>query len=128
MCWNSNGHILALSYYVDDHIGPCAHPMLINFFEFEDLNKDKNFKNKTILETSSCIKAIEPHPKKANVFSACSYLGEILYINLNNKDQIQYTSKIDSYLHKELVINVKWIDLFKDGNYVSLLWIKKSIV
>ncbi len=117
--WNSNGLILALCYYIDDHVGPCSHKMVINFFEFEDLNKDKSFKNKTIIETNSCVKVIEPHPQRSNIFAACSYIGEVLFINLNNKDQIQYTSKIDSYFHKELVTNVKWIDLFKDGNYVN---------
>ncbi len=121
ICWNANGHILAVAYYIDDHIGPCAHQMLINLFEFEDLNKDRNFKNKIVLETNSCIKAIEPHPLKANTFAACTFLGEVLLINLNNKDLIQYSSKIDTFFHKELVTNIRWIDLYKDGNYVNKL-------
>lgn len=118
-CWNSNGHILAVVYYLDDHNGPCNHQMLINLFEFEDLNKDKNFKSKTVIETNSCISAIEAHPLRSFLFCACSYLGEVLLININNKDQIQYTSRIDTYFHKELVVSVKWIDLFKNENYVK---------
>jgi hypothetical protein len=116
--WNANGTYLAVCYYVNDHIGPCSHQMLINIFQYEDLNKEKNFKNKISFEVN-CIKAIEAHPKKSNLFAFCNYLGEIAIINLNNeKDQIQFTSKIDVYFHKELIVGIKWIDFNKDGNYV----------
>jgi len=123
--WNSNGTYLAVCYYINNHIGPCAHQMSINIFQFEDLNKEKYFKNKINIEVN-CIKAIEAHPKKSNIFAFCTYLGEISLINLNNeKDQIQFTSKIDSYFHKELIVAIKWIDLYRDGNYVKK--IKKFI-
>jgi hypothetical protein len=118
--WNSNGTYLAVCYYINDHIGPCAHQMFLNIFQYDDLNKEKNFnfKNKITFEVN-CIKAIEPHPKKSNLFAFSNYLGEISIININNeKDQIQFTSKIDVYFHKELIVAIKWIDLFKDGNYV----------
>lgn len=121
--WNSNGHIMGISYYIDDHIGPCNHQMLLNFIEFDELNQDKSFKKKYVVDTNSCVKAIEAHPLRSNIFAACSYLGEIMLINLNEIDQIQYCSKIDSYFYKELITNVKWIDLFKDGIYVKKLFL-----
>lgn len=129
IAWNSNGSYLAVCYYINNHIGPCSHQMFLNIFHFEDLNKDKFFKEKISLDVNSCVKSIEAHPKKSNIFAFSTYLGEISLINLNNeKDQIQYTSKIDAYFHKELVISIKWIDLFKDGNYVRRLFIYLKII
>lgn len=123
ICWNANGKTLAVAYYVDDHNGPCSHTGLINFLSFDSFEA-KTFKGKAQIEMNSCIRSISPHPKNPNIYAAASYLGEISLINLeeSNKDDaaIKYTSPIDSYFHKECVINVKWIK-YDEGNYVLIL-------
>ena len=34
IAWNSNGTILAVTNYIDNHNGPCSHQTIIKFFKF----------------------------------------------------------------------------------------------
>ena len=108
IAWNSNGTILALTNYIDNHQGPCSHQTNITFLQFIGIISDKKY-NKVEFETNACIRAIEGHTSLPNIFIACSYIGEIYYINLNLTDQIEFLSKIDSNFHKECIIAVRWV-------------------
>jgi hypothetical protein len=127
ICWNSSCKVIGISYYSDNHLGPCSHTGVINFLTFESFpdvitvnsstqsNKSsassKSLQQKfQTIETNSCIKCIDSHPKNPNHFIAGSFIGEIYLINLElEKDQIMNISPIDSYFHKETVIAVKYI-------------------
>jgi WD40 repeat protein len=122
VCWNSTGNTLAISYSIDNHIGPCSHTGKIDFFKFSNISESKTFKEKITIETNSCIKSIDSHPKYPSIFTSSCFIGEIYLIDVSeNKDvdQIQCISKVDSYFHKECVNLVKWIK-FEDGNYYIL--------
>ena len=105
MIWNKSGDTLAVSFFEEMHIGPCAHSGIIKFFVFDsfdsiregDTEEGKTIEYKTIeLEVNSCIKCLDTHPKINNIFIAGGFNGEIYYINLskeNNKDFIEFTSK-----------------------------------
>ena len=114
--WNSTGNVLGISYYIDNHQGPCCHQTYITFLKFEGNINDKKY-SKIDIDTNACIKSLEGHPELANIFIACSYIGEIYYINLNLNDQIEYISKIDSNFHKECIVGIKWI--YYDNTYVN---------
>ena len=119
--WNSTGNILAISYFVDNHLGPCSHTGKINFLTFSNISESKSYKEKISIELNSCVKSIESHPKFPNMFICCSFIGEIYLINLEDdkeKDPIKYISKVDSYFHKECVVVVKWVKFEGEGNYV----------
>lgn len=119
ICWSSNGSTLGISYYFDNHIGPCSHQSTITFLKFSNFSESKTFKEKIEIETNACIKSIDSHPKVPNIFVCSSYIGEIYLINISQEnDQIQYISQISSNFHKECVTVVRWIN-FPDGNYVS---------
>ena len=75
---------------------------------------------KITIETNSCVKSIEANPRLAHIFVASTYIGEIMLIDLSQKDQIQCTSKVDSYFHKECIIAIKWINFNTDENYVKM--------
>jgi WD40 repeat protein len=114
IAWNHN--ILAISYFIDNHQGPCSHFGYISFITIEN---DK-FKAKTNIETNSCIRAIEAHPSRRHLFAACSYIGEVYLLNTSLEDQIQYISKIDTCFHKEPIVSVKWISYEKDYLLTSI--------
>ena len=127
MAFSKNGTILSISYFINDHIAPCSHLGLIIFYKFENLLNLteenlylKNYSEKIEVETNSCIKCIEPHPTINNIFVAGSYNGELLYINLGNKDSgkeyIEFSSKIDSMFYKECIINLRFVK-FEDNIY-----------
>ena len=128
MTWNSNGTVLAISFYIDNHIGPCSHTSFIYFYKFTNINESKSFSSKISLDTNACIKSIDSHPTLGNLFVAASYIGEIYLINISNtdKDLIDCISKIDSYFHKECVVSVKWIK-YEEGVYVIFLTLYCSI-
>ena len=122
MVWNKNGDTLAVSFYEDTHIGPCSHSGILTFFVFDsfysNVEGEKEEEGKTIdfktidLEVNSCIKCLDSHPKINNIFIAGGFNGEIYYINLlkeNNKDYIEFNSKIESAFYKECVVSVKFI-------------------
>jgi WD40 repeat protein len=122
VCWNSTGNTLAISYYIDNHLGPCSHTGKIDFFKFINISESKTFKEKISIETNTCIKSIDSHPKFPSSFTCSSFIGEIYLINLSasdDVDHIQNISKVDSYFHKECVNLVKWIK-FEDGSYYIL--------
>ncbi len=129
MIWNKNGSVLGVSFFIDDHIGPCPHTGNIIFFKFEDLSSFNNnnegkilksYSSKIELETNSCIKCIDSHPSISNLFVAGSYNGEIYLINLglyeSGKDIIEFSSIIDSTFYKECVISVKFVK-YEDNIY-----------
>ena len=132
MVWNKNGDTLAVSFYEDVHIGPCAHGGVIKFFIFnsfyskqegeEQTSETVDYKN-IELETNSCIKCLDSHPKINNIFIAGGYNGEIYYINLskgtNTKDYIEYISKIDSAFYKECIISLRFIKYDENIYYIS---------
>ncbi len=119
IAWNSNGTVLAITNYIDNHQGPCSHQTNITFLKFEGNISDKNY-TKIEVETNACIKAIEGHPTLPNFFIACSYIGEIYLINLNLTDQIECLSKIDSNFHKECIVGLRWI--LYEKIYVKLIY------
>ena len=132
MIWNKNGDTLAVSFNEDIHIGPCAHSGILKFFKFdsfysneegEERGEGKTIDFKTIdLEVNSCMKCLDSHPKKNNIFVAGGFNGEIYYINLskeNNKDFIEFTSKIESEFYKECVISVKFIKFDENVYYIA---------
>lgn len=51
-CWNSRGNMLAISYFVDNHQGPCNHPSAIYVFKFENIVKSKMYKEKISIDTN----------------------------------------------------------------------------
>ena len=132
MVWNKNGDTIAVSFYQDVHIGPCAHGGTIKFFIFnsfysnqegeEQTRETIDFKN-IDLEVNSCIKCLDSHPKINNIFIAGGYNGEIYYINLskgnNSKDYIEFISKIDSSFYKECVVSLKFIKYDENVYYVA---------
>lgn len=120
MCWNSSGDILAVSFFIDNHQGPCSHFGQVNFYKFTNISGSKTFTEMTSIETNSCIKSIDSHPKNSLWFVCSSFVGEIYLISAEVKaemDNILYISKIDSYFHKECVNIVKWIKF--EENYVN---------
>ena len=132
MVWNKNGDTLAVSFYEDVHIGPCAHGGNIKFYIFNSFytNKegeeqsDQTIDFKSIdLEVNSCIKCLDSHPKINNIFIAGGYNGEIYYINLskgnNSKDYIEFISKIDSAFYKECVVSLKFIKYDENVYYIA---------
>jgi hypothetical protein len=122
MSWNSSGDILAVSFYIDNHQGPCSHFGQIKFYKFINLSSSKTFTEMTSIETNSCIKSIENHPKNNLLFVCSSFIGEIYVISAEVKaeaDNILFISKIDSYFHKECVNIVKWIKF--EETYVKFL-------
>lgn len=131
MIWNKNGDTLAVSFYEDLHIGPCAHSGNLKFFVFDSFytNEEgeeeggKTIDFKTIdLEVNSCMRCLDSHPKINNIFVAGGFNGEIYYINLskeNNKDYIEFTSKIESAFYKECVISVKFIKYDENVYYIA---------
>jgi WD40 repeat protein len=123
MCWNSSGNILALSYYVANHLGPCSHSGYINILKFGNFSQSKSFKEKIQIETNSCVKCIDSHPKNPSLFVCSSYTGEISLIDLSNEngDYIKNVSHIDSYFHKDCVISVKWTKTEYEGNHVRYI-------
>ena len=127
MVWNHNGSVLAVSFFIDDHIGPCAHTNLISFFKFNSTFKPKGnlltpYEEKIELETNACIKCLDSHPTISNLFVAGSYIGEIYLINLanneNKKDLVDCISKIDSAFYKETVISVKFVKYENNIYYI----------
>ena len=85
MVWNHNGSVLAVSFFIDDHIGPCAHTNQISFFKFNSSFKSKGtsltpYESKIEIETNACIKCLDSHPTISNFFIAGSYIGEIYYL------------------------------------------------
>ena len=132
MVWNKNGDTLAVSFYEDVHIGPCAHGGMIKFFIFNSFYSKRegeeqdgqtiDFKN-IDLEVNSCIKCLDSHPKINNIFIAGGYNGEIYYINLskgnNSKDYIEFISKIDSAFYKECVVSLKFIKYDENVYYIA---------
>ena len=123
MCWNSSGNILALSYFVSNHSGPCSHSGYINILKFGNISQSKSFKEKIQIETNSCVKCIDSHPKNPSLFVCGSYTGEISLIDLSNEngDYIKNVSHIDSYFHKDCVISVKWTKTEYEGNHVRYI-------
>ena len=130
MIWNKSGDTLAVSFYGDLHIGPCAHNGIIKFFIFDSFfsneegeEERKEIDYKTIdLEVNSCIKCLDSHPKINNIFIAGGFNGEIYYINLskeNNKDYIEFTWRIENALYKECVISVKFIKFDEHVYYIA---------
>jgi len=132
MVWNKTGDTLAVSFFEDVHIGPCAHGGMIKFFIFnsfyskqegeEQAGQTIDFKN-IELEVNSCIKCLDSHPKINNIFIAGGYNGEIYYINLskgnNSKDYIEFISKIDSAFYKECVVSLKFIKYDENIYYIA---------
>ena len=130
MIWNKSGDTLAVSFFEEMHIGPCAHNGIIKFFVFDsfdssgegDPKEGKTIEYKTIeLEVNSCIKCLDTHPKINNIFIAGGFNGEIYYINLskeNNKDFIEFTSKIENAFYKECVISLKFIKYDENIYYI----------
>jgi hypothetical protein len=120
-CWNSSGSILAVSFFVDNHIGPCSHQGLISFYKFN--SSSKKIESYIEVDTNSCVKSLDSHPKNSNLFVCGSYSGEVYLIDLTNQntdtdsDPIKFISKIDSYLHKDCVNFVKWVKN-EEGKYV----------
>ena len=141
MIWNKNGDTLAVSFYEDVHIGPCAHGGMIKFFTFnsfyskqegdEQPGETIDFKN-IDLEVNSCIKCLDSHPKINNIFIAGGYNGEIYYINLskgsNSKDYIEYISKIDSAFYKECVVSLKFIKYDENIYYIASISIEGRVL
>lgn len=131
MVWNKSGDTLAVSFNEDVHIGPCAHSGVLKFFKFDSFYSNeegeerggKTLDFKTIdLEVNSCMKCLDSHPKINNIFVAGGYNGEIYYINLskeNNKDFIEFTSRIESAFYKECVISVKFIKNDENSYYIA---------
>lgn len=136
-----NGKVLAVAYFIDDHIGPCSHSSIINFFRLitasdnqkknDKLNKLNQLKlnpysNKISLEVNACIRCIESHPRNNNLFVAGSYIGEVYLINVSNhesgKDMTEAISRIDSMFYKECIISVKWVK-YDENNYVRIMHI-----
>ena len=130
MIWNKSGDTLAVSFFEEIHIGPCAHNGIIKFFVFDsfysneegEVEEGKTIDYKTIeLEVNSCIKCLDSHPKINNIFIAGGFNGEIYYINLskeNNKDYIEFTSKIENAFYKECVVSVKFIKYDENIYYI----------
>lgn len=127
MVWNHNGSVLAVSFFIDDHIGPCAHTNQISFFKFNSSFKSKGtsltpYESKIEIETNACIKCLDSHPTISNIFIAGSYIGEIYYLNLANnddkKDLIECISKIDSSFYKEEIISVKFVQMDNNIFYI----------
>ena len=87
----------------------------MGYISFLTIENDK-FKSKHNVETNSCIRAIEAHPTKQNIFAACSFIGEVYLLNASLDVQIQYISKIDLSFHKEVIVAVKWISY--ENNYI----------
>jgi WD40 repeat protein len=90
--------------------------------KFSNISESKNYKEKITVETNTCIKSIDSHPKFPSVFVCSSFIGEIYLINLSeasDADQVQNISKVDSYFHKECVNLVRWVK-FEEGNYYIL--------
>jgi hypothetical protein len=110
-CWNCTGSILAVSFYVDNHIGPCSHQGLISFYKLNNSALSKTLDCKIEVETNTCIKSLDSHPKNSNLFVCGSYSGEIYILDISEEesDPIKYISKIDSYFHKDSVNFVKWV-------------------
>jgi WD40 repeat protein len=131
MIWNKSGDTLAVSFYEDMHIGPCAHSGFLKFFVFDSFYSNeegeeeggKTIDYKTIdLEVNSCMKCLDSHPRINNIFVAGGFNGEIYYINLskeNSKDFIEFTSKIESAFYKECVISVKFIKYDENVYYIA---------
>ena len=128
MTWSCKGNILAVSYYIDEHIGPCSHIGYILFYFINSFNPDfkssavntKTYSNSTKIELNSCIKCIEKHPTINNIFIAGSYKGEIYYINIGNeKDLIEYTSKLDSCFYRECVVSVRFVKMEENIYYIA---------
>ena len=129
--WNKSGDTLAVSFYEDIHIGPCAHSGILKFFIFNtffsneegETEEGKTIDYKTIdLEVNSCMKCLDSHPTINNIFIAGGFNGEIYYINLskeNNKDYIEFTSKIENAFYKECVISVKFIKYDENIYYIA---------
>ena len=120
--WNSSGNILAISYFVDDHYGPCSHLGSVTFLKFGNFSDSKCLKEKIQVDTNSCIKCIDSHPTNPSLFVGGSYTGEIYLINLSNEndDYIQFISRVDSYFHKDCIVSVKWTKREFEGKHVNL--------
>ena len=54
-CWNSRGNMLAVSYFIDDHQGPCNHQSIVYVFKFENILKTKMYKEKIAIDTNVII-------------------------------------------------------------------------
>ena len=131
MIWNKSGDTLAVSFFEDIHIGPCAHSGILKFFIFDsfysneegDNEEGKTIDYKTIdLEANSCMKCLDSHPKINNIFIAGGFNGEIYYINLSkesNKDYIEFISKIENAFYKECVVSVKFIKYDENIYYIA---------
>ena len=131
MIWNKSGDTLAVSFFEDIHIGPCAHDGILKFFTFDSFysnEEGENEEGKTIdfktrdLEVNSCMKCLDSHPKINNIFIAGGFNGEIYYINLskeNTKDYIEFISKIENAFYKECVISVRFIKYDENIYYIS---------
>lgn len=136
---SNNGKVLSVAYFIDDHVGPCSHTSVINFYRLNTSNDIHNqsktsklnqmkqtasssYSNKISLEVNSCIKCIDSHPLNNNLFVAGSYIGEVYLINISNhddgKDMVEAISRIDSMFYKECIISVKWIK-YEENIYVS---------
>ncbi|MCQ2820332.1 MAG: hypothetical protein MJ252_23950 [archaeon] len=127
MVWSSNGNYLAVSYFFDDHIGPCSHTTFISFFKFDSFNPEsknsnintKTYSSKIEVEFNSCIKCITAHPLINNVFVAGSFRGEIYYINIGNeKDCVEFSSTLDSCFYRECVVSIKFIKVEENMFYL----------
>ncbi len=44
--------MLAISYFIDNHQGPCNHSSVINIYKFENIHKTKSFKEKISIDTN----------------------------------------------------------------------------
>ena len=131
MVWNKSGDTLAVSFFEDIHIGPCAHSGILKFFTFDSFysnEEGENEEGKTIdfktidLEVNSCMKCLDSHPKINNIFIAGGFNGEIYYINLskeNTKDYIEFISKIENAFYKECVVSVKFIKYDENVYYIA---------
>jgi len=89
MTFSHNGTILAVSFYIDQHIGPCSHSGLINFYKFDNLNKiiQKNENKNQENEENEKNQEEDNNNNNTN-------------INNNNNDIItNYTSKISIETH-----------------------------
>lgn len=127
MVWNKSGNTLCVSFFEENHIGPCSHNGILKFFIFDSFYSSGGEEEYTInykvidLEVNSCIKCLDSHPSIGNIFIAGGYNGEIYYINLgkeNSKDYIEFISKIDSNFYKECVVSAKFIKYEENVYYV----------
>ena len=133
LCWNCKGNVLAVAYFIDDHIGPCAHSNYICFFKFshnalqtqfiaQSSSNVTPYESVSSLETNACISSLDSHPTLEHIFVAGSFIGEVYYINIANdalnKDMVEHISTIDSMFYKERVMSVKFVKYDLNTYYI----------